>query len=72
MARIETEKLLIKLAEAELKARAAAGSYAGKFNALNHYLGYEGRCSMPTNFDATCAACSPSSLSLHWWAGLLS
>lgn len=53
VARIETEKLVIKLVEAELKRREEAGRYHGSFNALGHYFGYEGRCSMPTNFDST-------------------
>ncbi len=42
------------LVEAELGARRAAGAYAGKFAGLAHYFGYEGRCALPTNFDATC------------------
>lgn len=43
VAHIETEKLLIRLVGAELEARAAAGAFAGKFAALPHYFGYEGR-----------------------------
>lgn len=55
MARIETEKLLIKLVDAELATRKARGEYAGKFAGLSHYFGYEGRCSLPSDFDATYA-----------------
>ena len=54
LSRIETEKLVMALVETELQARRAKGAYAGKFAALAHYFGYEGRCALPTNFDATC------------------
>lgn len=47
MAKIETEKLLIDMVQVELKKR----NYAGKFYAISHYYGYEGRCAFPTNFD---------------------
>lgn len=46
VSRIETEKLIQKLVETELAARKAAGTYAGKFACLTHFLGYEGRCSL--------------------------
>ena len=53
MARIETEKLLVQLLETELGRRQKEGTFGGKFAGLTHYFGYEGRCSLPTNFDAT-------------------
>lgn len=52
VSRIETEKLIISLVEAKLKKMKAEGKYNGKFSALNHFFGYEGRCAFPSNFDA--------------------
>lgn len=53
VAKIETERLLLELVEVELAARKLLGTFRGKFNGLTHYMGYEGRASLPTNFDAT-------------------
>ena len=52
VSRIESESLLILLCEAELAARQAAGNYQGTFHSLTHFLGYEGRSGMPSNFDS--------------------
>ena len=49
---IESEKLFSALVANELKKRAEAGTYKGKFNPLHHFFGYEGRCAFPSNFDA--------------------
>ncbi len=49
---IESEKLFSALVADNLKARKAAGTYKGKFSAQHHFLGYEGRCAFPSNFDA--------------------
>ncbi len=49
---IETEKLLIELLKTKLAALKAEGKYKGKFATQTHFFGYEGRCSMPSNFDA--------------------
>ncbi|KAJ7524454.1 hypothetical protein O6H91_17G006300 [Diphasiastrum complanatum] len=52
VARIETEKMLISMVETELLQRKQEGLYAGNFKGQAHFLGYEGRCGLPTNFDA--------------------
>ena len=49
---IESEKLFSEMVKTNLAARKAAGTYNGKFAALHHFLGYEGRCAFPSNFDA--------------------
>ena len=49
---IESEKLFSALVADKLAARKAAGTYKGKFGALHHFFGYEGRCAFPSNFDA--------------------
>ena len=52
VSRIETEKLLVAMVRARLAEMAAAGAYKGKFDYQTHFLGYEGRCAFPSNFDA--------------------
>ena len=49
---IETEKLLSEMVGKRLEEMRAEGNYDGKFSALHHFFGYEGRCADPTNFDA--------------------
>ena len=49
---IETEKLLSEMVGKRLEEMRAEGKYDGKFSALHHFFGYEGRCADPTNFDA--------------------
>ena len=49
---IESEKLFSALVRDNLAARKAAGTYKGKFGTQHHFLGYEGRCAFPSNFDA--------------------
>jgi pyrophosphate--fructose-6-phosphate 1-phosphotransferase len=52
VSRIETEKLLIDLVGDLLSEWKSKGEYKGKFSYQNHFLGYEGRCAAPSNFDA--------------------
>ena len=49
---IESEKLFSAMVKENLAKRKAAGNYSGKFSPLHHFLGYEGRCAFPSNFDA--------------------
>ncbi|GAV72168.1 PFK domain-containing protein [Cephalotus follicularis] len=52
VAKIETEKMLIQMVETELEKRKQEGSYNQQFNGQSHFFGYEGRCGLPSNFDA--------------------
>ncbi|MFW5996615.1 MAG: diphosphate--fructose-6-phosphate 1-phosphotransferase, partial [Lentisphaeria bacterium] len=52
VSRIETEKLIIEMVENLLNKWKEGGEYTGKFKALSHFFGYEGRCGAPSNFDA--------------------
>ena len=49
---IESEKLFAELVKNKLAERKAAGTYKGKFAAMTHFFGYEGRCAFPSNFDS--------------------
>ena len=52
VSKIETEKLLIEMIKEKLAKLQETGEYKGKFSDQAHFFGYEGRCAMPSNFDA--------------------
>lgn len=52
VSKIETEKLLIEMVKVKLAQMKTNGKYTGKFSDQAHFFGYEGRCAMPSNFDA--------------------
>ena len=49
---IETEELLAEMVGDLLAEWTKEGKYNGKFATIHHFLGYEGRCAAPSNFDA--------------------
>ncbi len=49
---IETEKLLVEMIKTRLAELKKAGKYTGKFSTITHFFGYEGRCGVPSTFDA--------------------
>lgn len=48
---IETEELLAQMVKKELESRRNHGRFSGKFQAVTHYFGYQGRSSLPSVFD---------------------
>ena len=52
VSQIETEKLLVDMVKSKLSKMKTDGQYKGKFGAITHFFGYEGRCGAPSNFDA--------------------
>jgi len=75
VAHIETERMLIEMVKTRLGEMKKAGSYSGKFSAIGHFFGYEGRCGAPSNFDANyCYALgyNAAALALNGLTGYLS
>uniref|UniRef100_A0A7S0A7I1 Pyrophosphate--fructose 6-phosphate 1-phosphotransferase n=1 Tax=Pyrodinium bahamense TaxID=73915 RepID=A0A7S0A7I1_9DINO len=52
LSQLETERLMAWLVEDELKQRKKAGGYSGGFSPVCQFLGYQARCSMPSDFDS--------------------
>lgn len=52
VSKIETERMLMEMVGKELKDRTKKGNYKGSFSPVPHFCGFEGRCSMPSNFDS--------------------
>ena len=52
VSQIETERLLIDLVKDRIRKMKADGKTDAKFSPLSHFMGYEGRCAAPSNFDA--------------------
>jgi len=52
VAKIATDELLVEMVTHQLGLAEQEGRYNGKFSAVTHYFGYEGRCAAPSNFDA--------------------
>jgi len=72
---IETEKLLIEMVSKKLCALKKANKYCGKFSAIHHFFGYEGRCGIPSNFDANytfALGYNAAALALNGMSGYLS
>lgn len=54
---IETEKLLSEMVANKLAAWKKEGKFNGKFSALHHFFGYEGRCAAPSNYRCRLLLC---------------
>jgi pyrophosphate--fructose-6-phosphate 1-phosphotransferase len=52
VAKIDTQRLFLELVENQLHEMTDRGIFKGAFSSHTHYLGYEGRCAAPSNFDA--------------------
>jgi len=72
---IDTEKLLLEMVHKELLKLGEAGEYKDKFLSVSHFFGYEGRCGIPSNFDANytyALGYNASALLLNGFTGYLS
>lgn len=49
---IDTDRLLAEMCAKRLEEWKKEGKFSGKFATQHHFLGYEGRCGAPSNYDA--------------------
>ncbi|CAD7963561.1 unnamed protein product [Amoebophrya sp. A120] len=71
LALIETDRMLADMVKLELKSRA---SYKGSFSPVCQFLGYQSRCTMPSDFDSNygyALGCASASLILAKKTGYL-
>lgn len=52
MSQLETERLIAALVDEELAARKKQGLFKGSFSPVCQFIGYQARCSMPSDFDS--------------------
>jgi len=52
LGQLETERLMAELVEEEMKIRKKKGTFKGSFSAVCQFMGYQARCSMPSDFDS--------------------
>lgn len=72
---IETEKLLVEMLRTKLAEMKKANKYNGKFSTITHFFGYEGRCGVPSTFDANytyALGYNAAALALNGCSGYLS
>ncbi len=49
---IETDRLISRMVATKLRKWKEEGKFKGHFRTQHHFFGYEGRCAIPSNFDA--------------------
>eukprot|EP00435_Cladocopium_sp_Y103_P065805 s161_g27.t2 len=52
LSQLETDRLMARLVQNELTQRKKKGTFKGNFSPVCQFLGYQARCSMPSDFDS--------------------
>ena len=55
LSQLETDRLMARLVQDELAHRKKKGTFKGSFSPVCQFLGYQARCSMPSDFDSAYA-----------------